>query len=264
MACRGACGLEVPVASLLCEDSIEHDIHLSPRSPQMTVFPATFFNASTVFVAISDKTLYNTVSIALECAGSVVCTGSPLLADLVVTNVVDYQFPSLPRSRGYKLAGGLIKYPKVVQLEQLPWIFDQKRQVKVHPEAPTTQKVSKKSAEKMMVVCDDLGRFRPHYKLYTDPVKLYTYKRKVEGLTSCPFNPIPEAARRRGKYVREEKEKIVVLNSPQDKGYCEMCNMSYDIAEEHHASFDHKRNSGDLKWAEFDYLAEVLFKKAAW
>ena len=52
--------------------------------------------------------------------------------------------------------------------------------------------------EKIMAVVDDLGRFRPAFKLFEQPVKLYTYKRKVEGFTGCPFAPIAEPIRRKG------------------------------------------------------------------
>lgn len=216
---------------------------------------AALFPGTTVYIAIDDRTIYNVTASAMIRVGATICTGSAYLADIVITDSTGFSMPQIRGGRGSKLVGLDTKSPRVVTLTQIPWVFETPK--KASPLKP----IEKPNRKRMIVVSDDCGRFRPVFKYLPEKIKLHFSRPKVRGVTCCPFAPVPEHCLR----TRPDREKMVVVpTGPADKGFCELCQISYDIAEEHHASFDHRRNSGERQWRVFDEMAEVLNKRTVW
>ena len=246
--------------SVMPDEISTSECRVSICKPKIESLSPALFAGLTVHIAIDDRAMHNAVASAMMDVGASICTSSVYLADVVIAESRAYSIPQIRSGRGSKLVGGNAKSPQIVLLAQIPWVFDKRRMVVSKPAVVARRQVP------MVVVADDCGRFRPVFKAVNENVRLYFPRSKIRGMTCCPFSPVPEhyVRARQQMVARNEERMVVVPTGPADKGYCELCQVSYDTAEEHHASFDHRRNSGAMRWRDFDDMAVILNKRTVW
>lgn len=212
--------------------------------------PPVFFQGKRVFIKINDERITKLAKEALEHAGAIIVTQSPFLADFLISDQpVDFNDPSLVRSRGAKLAARATtnrKIPKLIFVHNILWV--------------TERPLDKKAP--YMIVADEKSEYRPAVLLVRQPPKLYLQS-FPKGYIISPFTAPPadvESVIQKAQHTNTQAK--IIPNEPQGAGYCEICGENFVDPAIHRKSEKHQATTESDKWAEFDELSNEINENA--
>ena len=242
-------------------DSIQQSRSIDPETRKSSdasvdeINPSSF-SRKTVFVSISNPRTKETVLENLELSGGIIVQNfSPLVNYVISDKPFKVQRP--PNFRGAQLIKAskkTISEPVVILSRQIPWAF---RKIEGAPSSPIFHETN--SIKPMIVIAHGLGRFQPKQKMLPRLLKIYFPEQKIRGLFCNPFSPLPQNLSEYVKKMNELATEASKMKShPPDKGYCEICQLEFQNAEEHRNSKRHQNCSSEAKWKLFDSIAKEL------
>lgn len=229
-----------------------------PAPPPQTI-PQSLFDHTTVYVQISDEKTRDIVKSALPQIGATVLNEASIISDIIIADQqITLKSPTRNNTRGLRMlttVREIPKQPRVIQLKQIPWIFD------IHPPIIEPVEESEDEEERMIVVADIDSRFRPNFKLITNELLTLNYEKVPKWYFFSPFDIIPENVEEQYSRAKRCFKSRPILTQPADGGICDICNNKYESASLHRVSTDHQYHVLNADWSDLDSFAEELNSK---